>query len=131
MKLLFSLLLTSLFINSCSSVKKEKTLADSINIDVDELKLDNGMTALIVNNPKLPIFSLYFFYKVEGKNEPPGITVASDFLEHMMFKRGKKFGKNSPDFIIEGSGDTTNAYTTNDQTVYYENLPSKELSLML
>lgn len=131
MKLLFSLLSLSLLFNGCASFKKEKTLADSINLDVEEMKLDNGMTALIVNNPKLPIFSLYFFYKVGGKNEVPGITGASHFLEHMMFKGAKKFGKNSIDFIIEGSGGSTNAYTTNDSTVYYENLPAKELSMML
>jgi zinc protease len=131
MKFLLSLLALSLFVNSCSSVKKDKTLADSINLDVDEIKLDNGMTALIVNNPKLPIFSLYFFYKVGGKNETPGITGASHFLEHMMFKGGKKFGKSTLDFMIEGSGGSTNAYTTNDQTVYYENLPSKELGMIL
>jgi zinc protease len=131
MKFFVSLLLLPLLINGCSSVKKEKTLADSINLEVDELKLDNGMTALIVDNPKLPIFSLYFFYKVGGKNEIPGITGASHFLEHMMFKGAKKYGKNSIDFIIEGSGGSTNAYTTNDQTVYYENLPSKELAMML
>ncbi|MCM2351536.1 MAG: insulinase family protein [Bacteriovoracaceae bacterium] len=131
MKFLLSLLLLPLLINGCSSVKKDKNLADSINLDVEELKLENGMTALIVNNPKLPIFSLYFFYKVGGKNEVPGITGASHFLEHMMFKGAKKFGKNTLDFIIEGSGGSTNAYTTNDQTVYYENLPSKELSMIL
>jgi zinc protease len=121
----------SVLVISCSTFKKEKTLADSINLDVKELKLENGMTALIVNNPKLPIFSLYFFYKVGGKNEVPGITGASHFLEHMMFKGAKKFGKNSIDFIIEGSGGATNAYTTNDQTVYYENLPAKELEMIL
>lgn len=131
MKFLLPIFVSSFFIFSCSSIKKETNLADSINIAVDELKLDNGMTALIVNNPKLPIFSLYFFYKVGGKNEIPGITGASHFLEHMMFKGGKKYGKNSLDFVIEGSGGSTNAYTTNDQTVYYENLPSKELSMML
>ncbi len=131
MKFLLSLFIASFFIFSCSSTKKETNLADSINLEVDELKLENGMTALIVNNPKLPIFSLYFFYKVGGKNEVPGITGASHFLEHMMFKGGKKYGKNSLDFVIEGSGGSTNAYTTNDQTVYYENLPSKELSMIL
>jgi zinc protease len=131
MKFLVPLLSVSLLMSSCSTVKKEKNLAESINLDVDEMKLDNGMTALIVNNPKLPIFSLYFFYKVGGKNEVPGITGASHFLEHMMFKGAKKFGKNSIDFIIEGSGGSTNAYTTNDSTVYYENLPSKELGMIL
>jgi zinc protease len=130
MKFLFPLLALSL-IQGCASLTKEKSLADSINIDVEEVKLDNGMTALIVNNPKLPIFSTYIFYKVGGKNEVPGITGASHFLEHMMFKGAKKFGKNTLDFIIEGSGGSTNAYTTNDQTVYYENLPSSELELIL
>ena len=89
------------------------------------------MIALIVPNHKLPIFSLYLFYKVGGKNEVPGITGASHFLEHMMFKGAKKFGKNTIDFIIEGSGGSTNAYTTNDHTVYYENLPSGQLPIML
>lgn len=132
MKLLFPLLLLALFFNGCSSTStKNKTLADSINLDVEEVKLDNGMTALIVNNPKLPIFSLYLFYKVGGKNEVAGITGSSHFLEHMMFKGAKKYGKNTIDFMIEGSGGSTNAYTTNDQTVYYENLPTKELNVIL
>jgi len=110
---------------------KRKTLAESIQLEVQELKLENGMTALIVPNPKLPIFSLYMFYKVGGKNEVPGITGASHFLEHMMFKGAHKYGKNTIDFIIEGSGGSTNAYTTNDQTVYYENLPSSQLEIIL
>jgi zinc protease len=131
MKYLFLLLTLSIMLGSCSTRKKEKNLAESINLEVEELKLPNGMTALIVANPKLPIFSLYSFYKVGGKNEVKGITGASHFLEHMMFKGAKKYGKNSIDFIIEGSGGSTNAYTTNDSTVYYENLPSKELATIL
>lgn len=124
------LLLLALLLG-CSSVKENRNLSEDIHIDVKELKLDNGLTALIVSNPKLPIFSLQFFYKVGGKNEVPGITGASHFLEHMMFKGAKRFGKNTIDFIIEGSGGSTNAYTTNDQTVYYENLPSTELEKIL
>ncbi len=133
MKFLFSLLMLPLLFNGCSSSQKKEhqSLAESIHVEVEELKLDNGMTALIVENHKLPIFSLYFFYKVGGKNEVPGITGASHFLEHMMFKGAEKYGKNSMDFIIEGSGGSTNAYTTNDSTVYYENLPSPQLNTIL
>lgn len=119
----------------CSSTKNasnNSSLSESIDLDVVEHKLDNGLTALIINNPKLPIFSLKMFYKVGGKNETPGITGASHFLEHMMFKGAKKYGKENPmDFIIEGSGGSTNAYTTNDQTVYYENLPKDQLEIIL
>ena len=125
------LLVLLIFTVSCSSVKEHKGLADSVNVDVKEVKLSNGMTALISPNPKLPIFSLYLFYKVGGKNEVAGITGASHFLEHMMFKGAKKYGPGIIDFTIEGSGGSTNAYTTNDLTVYYENLPNTQLDIML
>ena len=128
MKFVFVL---SALLFGCSSVKEHKNLADSINLEVKEVKLDNGMTALIAPNHKLPIFSLYLFYNVGGKNEVAGITGASHFLEHMMFKGAKKYGKRMIDFMIEGSGGSTNAYTTNDETVYYENLPSSQLSTIL
>lgn len=129
MKIWFALM--TLLLGCSTTQTKDKGLSESINLDVKEVRLQNGMTALIVPNHKLPIFSLYLFYNVGGKNEVPGITGASHFLEHMMFKGAKKFGKNTIDFIIEGSGGSTNAYTTNDQTVYYENLPSTELAKML
>lgn len=127
-----ALVLLILFVGcSTSTSKKSANLSDSIQLEVEELKLSNGMTALIVPNHKLPIFSLYMFYKVGGKNEIKGITGASHFLEHMMFKGAKKYGPNRIDFLIEGSGGSTNAYTTNDQTVYYENLPTTELETIL
>jgi zinc protease len=125
------LLIPLVLLLGCSSKKEHKNLADSIKLEVREVKLSNGMTALISPNPKLPIFSLYFFYKVGSKNEVPGITGASHFLEHMMFKGAKKYGKGIIDFMIEGSGGSTNAFTTNDETVYYENLPTSQLETIL
>ncbi len=131
----FVFFLIFILIAGCSSPHKKNnshsTLSESIQLEVEELKLANGMTALIVPNHKLPIFSLYLFYKVGGKNEVKGITGASHFLEHMMFKGAKRYGQNKIDFLIEGSGGSTNAYTTNDQTVYYENLPTSELATIL
>ncbi len=127
----FWLMLLVIF-SGCSSKDPAKNLSSShLKLNVSEIKLDNGLTALVVPNSKLPIFSFQIFYKVGGKNEVPGITGASHFLEHMMFKGAKKYGKNTIDFIIEGSGGSTNAYTTNDQTVYYENLPTSELEKIL
>lgn len=126
------LLLSLMMALGCSHQKTKSGLADAqIDLDVEEIKLSNGLKILLVENPKLPIFSLYMFYKVGGKNERPGITGASHFLEHMMFKGAKKYGPGIIDFTIEGSGGSTNAYTTNDQTVYYENLPSTQLDIML
>jgi zinc protease len=131
MKLCFLLLALLIACSSRDKSDKKATLADSINLDVEEVNLDNGMTALLLRNPKLPIFSLYMYYKVGGKNEVPGITGASHFLEHMMFKGAKKYGFGKIDFMIEGAGGSTNAFTTNDETVYYENLPTTSLESIL
>src|SRR5687767_12086725 len=101
--MIFRLLLIAL-LAGCASSPKDKGLSESIQLEVEEIKLDNGLTALVLPNHKLPIFALYLFYKVGGKNEAPGITGASHFLEHLMFKGAKKYGKNTMDFMIEGSG---------------------------
>lgn len=134
MKLVSFFVLLILF--GCSHILTEKkhgnnSLHESVDLDVEEVHLKNGMTILLLKNSKLPIFSLYYFYKVGSKNEDLGITGASHLLEHMMFKGGKKYGQNTIDFFIEGHGGSTNAYTTNDLTVYYENLPVKSLEKIL
>ncbi|MFZ4714160.1 MAG: M16 family metallopeptidase [Bacteriovoracaceae bacterium] len=119
---------------ACSSPKHEvvtangdtgnkKSSALEVQIPVEKVELANGLTVLIVPNHKLPIFSYYTFYKVGSKFEGKGITGASHFLEHMMFKGAKKFPEGVFDHYIEANGGNTNAFTTYDQTVYYQNLP--------
>lgn len=98
-----------------------------LDLDVKKYVLDNGLRVLIVENHKLPIYSYYTFFDVGGKNEVSGNTGSTHFLEHMMFKGGGKFGAGIFDSYIESQGGSTNAYTSFDSTVYYENLPSLTL----
>lgn len=130
-------LVTSVLIGGCSSIKnseyksdKVKSL-DSISFNVEKKVFDNGLTAIVVENKKLPIFSYYTYYKVGGKFETEGITGSSHFLEHMMFKGAKKYGEGEFDKIVEGNGGSNNAYTSNDLTVYYENLPSEHIDKII
>ncbi|MFZ8932740.1 MAG: M16 family metallopeptidase [Bacteriovoracaceae bacterium] len=102
-----------------------------INIPVKSLTLDNGLRVLLVANKDLPIFSYYTFYDVGGRYEQKGTTGATHFLEHLMFKGAKKYGPGKFDTIIEGNGGSTNAYTTFDSTVYYENLPIESLETII
>jgi len=48
-----------------------------------------------------------------------------------MFKGAKKYGAGDFERIIEGNGGRSNAYTTFDSTVYYENLPSLMLKKII
>jgi len=119
----FTLLLFSCSSNFITNKKKQY----SIKLNVKSKTLSNGLKLIIIKNSKLPIFSYYTFFKVGSIYETPGITGASHFLEHMMFKGAKKYAQGEFDKIIEGNGGSNNAYTTNDITVYYEKMPIEAL----
>lgn len=129
---MLKVLLILSFVIGCSSNTKKSDPNDlSVSFNAKKRVFDNGLTAIVVENKKLPIFSYYTFYKVGGKFETPGITGASHFLEHMMFKGAKKYKMGEFDKLVEGNGGKNNAYTSNDQTVYFEELPSDYLETMI
>ena len=130
-KCLSAFMIVSFFVGCQSGTKLVQKEASDIALDVKEKVYKNGLKVLVIENPKFPIFSYYTYYLVGGKYEKPGITGASHYLEHMMFKGAKKYGLNIFDDIIEGNGGNNNAYTSNDLTVYYENLPSHALNLII
>jgi zinc protease len=114
-----------------STETKSESGVDSLSFKAKKKVFSNGLTAIVVENKKLPLFSYYTYYKVGGKHEKDGITGASHYLEHMMFKGAKKYGPGMFDKIVEGNGGSNNAYTSNDLTVYYENLPSEHLNKII
>lgn len=110
---------------------KGKPVATPSALNVKKVVLDNGLTVLIAPNPKLPIASYYTLFDVGGRYEVKGTTGATHFLEHMMFKGAKKYGPGEFDTLIEKNGGMTNAYTTNDSTVYYQNIPANFVETMI
>lgn len=59
---------------------------------VREVKLDNGMTLLLVHKPGAPNIAAGWVAHVGSANERPGITGISHLFEHMMFKGSKIIG---------------------------------------
>lgn len=122
--------LATLGLTSCASLTGSKKPAP-IALNVKKVVLDNGLTVLIAPNPKLPIAAYYTLFDVGGRYEVKGTTGATHFLEHMMFKGAKKYGPGEFDMLIEKNGGATNAYTTNDATVYYQTMPSNFVEKMV
>ena len=120
-----------IILSGCSHLSQasKKTAASQLN--VKKIILDNGLIVLIAPNPKLPIASYYTLFDVGGRYEVKGTTGATHFLEHMMFKGALKYGPGQFDNLIEKNGGMTNAYTTNDATVYYQNIPSSFVETMV
>ena len=59
------------------------------------------------------------WYRVGSGHEEPAATGTSHFLEHMMFKGTKRFGKGEIDRITTQLGGFNNAFTSLDYTTYF------------
>lgn len=100
-------------------------------LDVHEATLSNGLRIRLLPNPQTPVISLYTFFQVGSRNERPGITGISHLFEHMMFNGAKKYGPKMFDRTLESNGGRSNAYTSNDMTVYYDDFSSDALETVL
>lgn len=115
----------------CSHFPESNKKPAPVRLNVKKVVLDNGLTVLIAPNSKLPIVSYYTLFDVGGRHETTGTTGATHFLEHMMFKGAQKYGPGQFDNLIEKNGGMTNAYTTNDATVYYQSIPASFVETMI
>ncbi|MBF0362278.1 MAG: insulinase family protein [Oligoflexia bacterium] len=120
-------------------VKESKLRLKFKNTDVAKIDLKvrkfilekNGLTILLAENHHLPIVGYYTFFKVGSRYESKGITGATHFLEHMMFKGAKKYAAGKFDSIMEENGGSSNAYTSTDATVYHEAIPVAALEKIM
>ncbi|MCK4237170.1 MAG: insulinase family protein, partial [Candidatus Krumholzibacteria bacterium] len=102
-----------------------------IELDVTETMLDNGLKVILMEDHSVPVISYQTFFRVGSRNERPGITGISHFLEHMMFNGAKRYGPKEFDRILESNGGYSNAFTSRDMTAYYEDFASDVLELVV
>jgi zinc protease len=93
--------------------------------------LANGLTVLICEMHHAPVASLWLWFRVGGRNEKPGLTGISHWVEHMMFKGTPKVPKGGIDRLISREGGYANAMTWVDWTAYNETLPAQRIELAL
>ncbi|RJP73687.1 MAG: insulinase family protein [Candidatus Zixiibacteriota bacterium] len=98
---------------------------------VSEHILPNGLRILAWEDHSAPVVSYQVWFNVGSRNERPGITGISHLFEHMMFKGSKKYGPEEHANIVQAQGGRLNAFTSNDMTVYYENIASDKLELVV
>ena len=103
--------------------------AEQVKLDIKEHRLENGLRLLMHQDHSSPIISFQVWYNVGSINERPGITGISHLFEHMMFKGSKNVDPEEHSRIIQRNGGTDNAFTTEDMTAYFENVPSSQIEL--
>jgi zinc protease len=93
--------------------------------------LPNGLRVILSEDHSTPIVHVSVVYHVGSKNERPGRTGFAHLFEHMMFKGSKNVEPESHTSFISSIGGRSNAYTTEDITVFWETLPAHYLPLAL
>jgi zinc protease len=99
-------------------------------LEVEQYTLGNGLQVLLHEDHKTPVVSVNLWYKVGSKDEKPGRTGFAHLFEHMMFQGSKHYDQ---DYFValEKVGADLNGQTTEDETTYYETVPSNALELAL
>src|SRR5215510_2116192 len=98
---------------------------------VHEQVLDNGLKVLIREVHTAPLASVWCWYRVGSKDEGPGLTGVSHWVEHMNFKGTTNIPRDKVKGIIEQFGGYWNGYTWIDQTTYTETATRDVLDRML
>jgi zinc protease len=108
-----------------------QAVANDNKIKFTEFDLDNGLHVILHQDNTTPIVVVSILYHVGSKNEDPERTGFAHFFEHLLFEGSENIKRGQFDELISNAGAVNNAYTSFDQTYYFELLPSNQLELGL
>jgi zinc protease len=82
--------------------------------------LPNGLRLVTVPTDYPNLVALYIVVQTGSRNEiEPGKTGFAHFFEHMMFRGSENYTADQREAIFKRAGAETNAYTSDDRTVYH------------
>ena len=97
--------------------------------EIVQTQLENGLTVLLKEIHSAPIISHWIWYRVGSRNEVPGKTGISHWVEHMQFKGTAKYPAGVLDQAISRGGGIWNAFTYLDWTAFFSTMPKDNIAL--
>jgi zinc protease len=94
-------------------------------INFEQFILDNGLNVIIHEDSSSPMAVVNVLYNVGARDENPTKTGFAHLFEHLMF--GGSVNIPNYDEPLQMAGGENNAYTTNDLTNYYIQLPAQNI----
>jgi len=105
-----------------------KAFAYDYNID----DLPNGLRVVTVPTDYPNLVALYIVVQTGSRNEPEkGKSGYAHLFEHLMFRGSEHYSGSERDAILKKAGADSNAYTTDDRTVYHEVFSKDDLDKVL
>jgi len=93
--------------------------------------LDNGLQVLYAPMRNAPVVHVRVLYKVGSRDERPDRQGFAHMFEHMMFRGSAHVKPEEHMKLIGMVGGNSNAFTSFDQTVYVNTLPSNNVEMAL
>lgn len=94
-------------------------------IQFEKFTLTNGLRVIVHRDSSTPMAVMNIMYDVGARDENPERTGFAHLFEHLMF--GGSVHIPNYDSPLQMAGGENNAYTTNDLTNYYIQLPAENL----
>lgn len=94
-------------------------------------RFSNGLTVLLREHHAAPVATFWVWYRVGSRNETPGLTGISHWVEHMLFKGTPAHPGKTLTRYIDRLGGRWNAFTWKDYTAYHEVLPAEHLGVAI
>ena len=94
-------------------------------IQFEKFTLANGLRVIVHQDLSTPMAVMNIMYDVGARDEDPSRTGFAHLFEHLMF--GGSVNIPNYDEPLQMAGGENNAYTTNDLTNYYIQLPAENL----
>ena len=94
-------------------------------IQYERFTLENGLRVIVHEDKSTPMAVVNVIYDVGAKDENPGKTGFAHLFEHLMF--GGSINIPDYDEPLQMAGGENNAFTTNDLTNYYCQLPAENI----
>jgi zinc protease len=104
--------------------------ADGV-FNAETFELANGMTVIVVPQPRQTAVTHMVWYKVGAVDEPRGKSGMAHFLEHLMFKGTDTHAAGEFSQLVARGGGRDNAFTSSDYTAYFQTVAKDQLPLMM
>jgi zinc protease len=103
----------------------------ALNLDVESFTLKNGLQVVVIPDHRAPVVTHMVWYKVGAADEPKGKAGIAHFLEHLLFKGTPKHPAGEFSRVLRRNGAEENAFTTQDNTGYYQRIAKDRLDLVM
>lgn len=100
-------------------------------LNIATSRLPNGLELVTAEDHSRPVVNIQVWYHAGSKDEQAGRTGFAHLFEHMMFRGSKNLGPEEHMRLVNRAGGQNNAYTSFDQTVYWETVPPNYLEQMM